>query len=507
MKRIYLPFFLMLVLFACKKERTESIDYNQLTEKRILEVSEQAAIKAEDIASLERLLEKVDNTAVKTKLTAMLEGVKILKDFLPGLEKLKTDLDINFNEMYQELEAKLGQISDQLPRKAKLKQELESAKANYGKEEYEYPEWIVSTEYSLGNYLLKNYKISPVAGNKNRFLRSDIERVDSLTVPGSSANHPYIPLSVIKTFKGLRVLATVILEDGVDLNSLTKLEKLSIRWKSGLKIDALSNLKELRLEAGDWGQEMDFSNKYPLLEKLYIAGTIANKLTTVLLPNKQHLVQATFGGDAQGNNTLPQIKRLVIEAKEIKSFSLILGSESNREVNEVKLSGFGGKVDDYNYSQLILSGPNGDAFITGKTFVKVRKLDISCPALESLGIGTIDLPASLDLATTKNLRHLGVSRFTVAGREHTINDLLNLDQLRPALERFTFTDLNFPSGAFDISTFSKLTGGVVYSSDVVKQPLKKLIMTRAQYAMEDPGDGTCDNCGFYVPAEVERAIK
>jgi len=507
MKRIYLPFFLMLVFFACKKEKTESIDYNQLTEKRILEVSEQAAIKTEDIASLERLLEKVDNSTVRTKLTAMLDGVKILKDFLPVLEKLKTDPDVNFNELYGTLEAKLAQISDQLPRKAKLKQELESAKANYGKEEYEYPEWIVSTEYSLGNYLLKNYDIKPVAGNKNRFLRSDIERVDSLTVPGSSANHPYIPLSVVKTFKGLRVLATVILEDGVDLNSLTKLEKLSIRWKSGLKIDALSNLKELRLEAGDWGQVMDFSNSYPLLKKLYVAGTIANKLTTVLLSNKQHLTEVTFGGDAQGNNTLPLIKRLVIEAKEIKSFPLILGSESNREIDEVKLSGFGGKVDDYNYSQLILSGPNGDAFITGKTFVKIKKLDISCPALESFGMGTLDLPTGIDLALMKNLRHLGVSRFTVAGRDHTINDLLNLDQLRPALERFTFTDLNFPTGTFDISAFNKLTGGLVYSSSVVKQPLKKLIMTKAQDAMEDPGDGSCDNCGFYVPQEVERAIK
>lgn len=510
-KRIYLlPLLAVLLLFACRKEKGEHIDYNVLTEQRLMEVSEQANISTDDILSLERLLEKVTDAAVKTRLSGMLDGVKIIKEFIPGLEQLRTNPDINFQESYAKLETQLKQVSDLLPRKGKLQIELEAAKANYNTQEYEYPAWIVNSApgAGLGAYLASTHGVMPVTGKPNRFLRSDIEKVDKLVFYVKDGERS-VPMSVIKTFKGLKELSTRVLEDTVDLNSLGKIERLTIEWKKVLKIDSLQNLKTLALGGeGNWGETLDFTDKYPLLETIWLSHIHAQKLTTVLLPDKQHLVSVHFDEPRYGVNALPNIRRLVIEGKEINDFNVQLGSATNRQIDEVKLSGFGGTaVEGQQYSTLGLSGHPDDDYLSDQPFVSIKKLELSDLNMELLSLGRLDLPGKPDLSVTPKLIRLELLPFTVKGVAHTINDLQGLDKVHGTLEYVLFDYLNYPEGTFDITPFTALKGGIFRTNTSVKQPLKKLFLTQAQSEREDPGDGSCDGCGFRASGGVELIVQ
>ncbi|MCW3467019.1 hypothetical protein [Chitinophaga nivalis] len=491
MNKIYLlPLLLLMLLFACKKNNQESIDYNVLTEQRINEVAEQPVIKEDDIASLGRLLEKVTDNGTKTRLTVLLEGVKQIKDIIPAIGALRTNPELNFQEAYKQLENKLKLVSDQLPRKAKLQRELEDAKASYNAEEVEFDTTPVPGQQSfietLTRFLAANYNIKPITGKPNRFSRADIERVDSLVAwPTTLVN--------IRKFKGVKKLEATIVDEIADLNSLTGLESLKIGYKNELKIEQLRQLKHLVITAGKWGEVLDFTGRYDLLETLVIPRSIAENLTTVLLPNKQHLTKVVFTGryGGIGDAALPGAKRVVIEAKEVNAFFLTIGSETNREVDEVKLSGFGGATipEGLNepYSQFAING----AILPDRSLIKLKKLELSNITPGKFSLANIDLPNAIDLATLAPLRYLSYGAFSINARRATFSDLLHIAQHKETLEAIGINEIDFPGATLDLSDYKKLTQVSLSTQEKhITQPLRKLIISKKT----QDAQGTCNDC-------------
>lgn len=370
------------LLSSCKKDTEANIDYNVLTEQRILEISEQATISDEDIATLERLNAQVTDNSLKAKYTQMIEGVKIIKDFIPLFNQLRIDPDVIFQDLYAELEDMLKQVTDDLPRKATLQTELETALANYNTEEVEFLEVVLAAEGGdLARFLANNFNIQPVEGKPARYLRADIERVDSLVFNAKSEYDEGVHYQTLRHFRGLKYLKTSSFKDNLqDLNHMSNLETLEISLTSSssweLKIDQLQNLKHLIVTGSGtvyspFGEVIDFTDKYPLLERLELPGVVTKNLTTLLLPDKQHLTKLVLEGYYYFS--LPKIKRLVVEGKEIgPRADFALGSADNLEIEEVRLSGFGGPAaDEWNPTSLYVGRESRN---TDK--VKIKKLSL-----------------------------------------------------------------------------------------------------------------------------------
>ncbi|WP_437922163.1 hypothetical protein [Sphingobacterium sp. LRF_L2] len=396
---ILLPLLLLNLFWACKKDIEPNIDYNVLTEQRILEISEQTTISEDDIATLERLNGSVTDNSLKAKYTEMIAGVKILKDFIPSFNELKTNPDVIFQDLYAQLEEQIKMVTDKLPRKAKIQEELASALANYNTEEYEYLDIILeSSGLGLRNYLANTYNIHPVSGKPNRYLKADIERVDKLIILlNRGEDQEGLLASVLKTFKGLTYLnVSSFIEKTIDLNHLTNLETLIVnttRQPAGweLKIDNLEKLKHLIVEgdgaatgSSPFGETIDFTNKYPLLETLDLPLVVTRQLTSLLLPNKQYLTKLTLPSFER--YPFQKLKRLVVQGKEIgPQANFVLGSSENTEMEEVTLSGFGGAAkDDQNPTNFSIGG-------SGPEKVKIKKLSLSNISVASGGFSNLDI--------------------------------------------------------------------------------------------------------------------
>ncbi|MGO3161939.1 hypothetical protein [Sphingobacterium sp. JB170] len=400
--KILLPLLFIALSFSCKKDVEPGIDYNVLTEQRILEISEQATISDEDVATLDRLLENVTDNSLKGKYTEMIAGVKILKDFIPGFNELKTNPDVLFQDLYADLEEQIKQVTDKLPRKTKLLEELESTLANYNTEEVEFLEVVLDdTGRGLRRFLANNFNIQPVEGKPTKYLRADLERVDSLVYNEGNGGEVGRIANVLRPFRGLKYLATYSrFDDVIDLNHLTNLETLEYTLQSQqpagwqLKIDQLQNLKHLIVKENSnvryspFGEVIDFTDKYPLLESLDLPAVVATNLTTLLLPDKQHLTRLAFQN--VNYRILPKIKRLVVEGKEIGPRSTFtVGSDSNTEIDEIRLSGFGegtgrGEGDGGSCTLDIVGGSE-----VGK--VKVKKLSIANVDVSGFNLGNLDI--------------------------------------------------------------------------------------------------------------------
>lgn len=400
--RIILSLLFTVLFFGCKKDVEPGIDYNVVTEQRILEISEQATIKDEDIATLERLLANVTDNSLKPKYTEMIAGVRVLKDFIPAFNQLRIDPDLNFQEHYAKLKEQIKLVTDKLPRKAKLQTELETALANYNTEEVEFLASILDpTKGDLARYLADNFSIQPVVGKPNRYLRADIERVDSLSFFFQAAwvDKGILP-QVLRHFRGLKYLKTGSdLENVIDLNHLSNLETLILAindkqpegWE--LKMDKLTKLKHFEIPPtptnrgkSPFGEVLDFTDKFPLLETLILSQEVTNKLTTFLLPNKQQFSKlGLFGG-------FHKIKRLVIEGKNLNfpyGGNIQLGKlGSPIEVDEIKLSGIGdeskslwivgpGEVGNVKIKKLSLSGIKGELAITWLDIEQLNSSEIT----------------------------------------------------------------------------------------------------------------------------------
>lgn len=494
------------VIFAsCKKETGNSLDYNVITEQRILEISEKTSITDEDIATLERLLSNVTDNSLRSKYTEMINGIKLLKDFIPAFQTLRTDPDINFQLMYSDLEKSLAQITDQLPRKAKLQIELETARANYNTEEYEFPESII-TYSEIRAFLIDNYNIHEVEGKPNRYLRADIERVDSLSIVESTFTKVGEITNAIKRFKGLKSLRVrTVLEEVLDFNQMPLLEKLDIEngfknWQ--LKIDELPNLKSLKIgglasNTSPFGEVLDFTDKHPFLENLELSGSIVTNLTTLLLPNKPNLKTVQLNS-SMGVISLPKIKRLVIEATALQGqINLYLGSDSHLEIDEVRLSGFG-RADNVAFSPWPEDVLSINAATTPGKFIHIKTLSLSNLNMQGFGFGGLALNQPFDLGQMPYLISLNFfAPYTINGKRSFLTDFVNIDKLYNRLIMIDIQNLDLPNGILDISKFTTLNGGFAGTNNSIQEPLKKIIMTRALREKVDNGDGTCDGCGFY----------
>ncbi|MDR2275015.1 MAG: hypothetical protein LBF27_29165 [Sphingobacterium sp.] len=424
--QIILSLLFTVLLFGCKKDKDPGIDYNVLTEQRILEISEQATIKDEDIATLERLLANVTDNNLKPIYIEMIAGVKIFKDFIPAFNQLRIDPDVNFQEQYTKLSEQIKRVTDKLPRKAKLQTELETTLANYNTEEVEFLP-VVLEDGNLASFLADNNNIRPVEGKPNRYLRSDIEKVDSLVMHfGSSwAKEQGILKQVLRRFRGLKYLFTsASIETEWDFNYLSNLETLNLdlsttaaNWE--LKIDALKNLKHLKLSnalnrgTSPFGEVIDFTDKLPLLESLELPNMVTNKLTTFLLPNKQHLNKLVLPMVNSAGGAFHKIKRLVVEGNGITYGNFTFGTPSAHfEVDEVRLSGFTASNNTQENSILALSAGGNTVTIKKAT---LKDIDLPKMAFSNVDIGELALenvPFSKD-ATSKgdydiSVRFLGV---------------------------------------------------------------------------------------------------
>jgi len=490
-KHIYLLVLLILTLsFACKKEQKgESINYTALAEERIMKVAEQPVITVDDISSLERLLEKVTDNTAKPRLNILLSGVKNISAVINGLVELKTNPEINFQDLYAELNNKLKETTDLLPRKAVLLKELEAAQANYSKEEYTYQDWVVKDAH-LGAFLATNYSILPVAGKPYSFLRKDIEKIDSLVLDVDAFDHPgRIPYTVIKTLKGLLSLTATSLDaDTLNLNFLKNLQRLIIGYNKFLKIDSCQQLKHLELIQGNgWGQTIDFTNKYPDLETLILNRDISPNLVTVLLPNKKHLKSFSFPVTALRNG-LPNIKKLVIEAGgELELSGFTVGTATNMTINEISISGV--------KKELAITGTNSK-----NTFVTVRKLALKDMKVENFTFGAIDLSENLDLGVLPGLKSVTINSFSVNGELATFSHITNLDKHAGTLAALNLNEIKVPGGTLDFSSWQHLTFlGVNTQTAYTKDaPVRKVTVSKATFDAKD----TCNECAIEIWSSV-----
>ncbi|RQO74674.1 hypothetical protein DBR43_04625 [Pedobacter sp. KBW06] len=473
------------LLFACKKDKSteERIDYNTLTEKRIIEVSEQEIIKDEDLPPLERLLEKVTQKETKDKLTLLLADVKQVKEILPAMVQLRTNPEIDFEGKYKEIQALLNQISNGLPRKARLQKDLEDAKGSYNTEEVEFDNTKIPGSEPFVDYITKflekTYKIKPIAGKPNRFLRSDIEKVDSLASPMTLLNN-------IKKFKGLKYLSVAIVQGPADFNSLIHLETVKIGCDQEVKIDQLQKLKHLEISQSSQ-VSWDFSGKTPLLESLTIGEGLSNKITTLLLPNQKNLKSLHIGTYL---NPPKKLTRLVVTGNGNTSVSGLLFES---ELEELRLSGITGML-----------GINGNR--PNNAPLKIKNFELTAsPNIERLDIGGLDLPKAPDLSQFTKLKIITIRPISISSKELELNELLSLMNLKnqqPSLEQFSADFIRISNGSLDLGKFSKLKTVTISSN--TQAPLRKLILNRAISKMVDPGDGSCDDCGgIYLDGNAE----
>ncbi|SHG87278.1 hypothetical protein [Pedobacter caeni] len=484
-KHLLSIFLLSIVLLsACKKDkiREESIDYNALTEKRIIEVSEQEVIKAEDIPPLERLLEKVTQKDTKEKLTLLLADVKQVREILPGIVQLRTNPDIDFKGKYEEVQALIQKVSNQLPRKVRLQKDLEDARNSFNTEEVEFENTVSGSESYLDfltRFLERSYQIKPIAGKPNRFLRADIEKVDSLESRPTTMNN-------IRKFKGLKYLAATILQGPADLNSLVHLETVDVACEQGLKIDQLHKLKHLVLNHTN-EVEWDFGGKNTELETLKIGEALAGKITVLSLSGQKNLKSVVIGNTI---NLLRKLKRLVIAGNGNTTLTMpILDSD----MEELKLSGISGTLS------LVSNRADHPP-------VKIKNFElVNSPNIVSMSIGDLDLPKPIDFAQFKKLKNVFFKPVSINSKETDFNELLNLinlNQLESSLEQFSADFVRVSNGTLNLGKFSKLKTVVI--STGAKAPLRKLILNRAISKMVDPGDGTCDDCGgIYLDGNIE----
>lgn len=514
--KFYLFFFLAAtVFFSCSKDKPEgeSIDYSALTEQRIMQVSEQKTISDNDITDLETLMGKVTADTTKQRLTTLLNGVKIIKDFIPQFEVMTTDPDANFQQLYATLEASLGQVTDALPRKAVLKTGLANALANYNTEEYEYPQDLLTYlqdtktffRFSLASFLADNFNVRPIEGKPTRYLRRDIESVDSLFWTAETKNFPYASL---KTFKGLRSLDMLLSsDDTLNLNFLKNtLEHLKIKSlnnKATLNIDSCQRLKTMHLAPvsnkeqltgsdnatigkatflSDEGKTWDFTDKFPLLETLSLPATICQNLVTLLLPGKQHLTNVTFQGpQGQPYNYLPNIKKIVIEGNGINSLLLYVGSPTNLELEEISVSGLGS-----------LSGTpdNFGIYVTVDVLrleekVKINKLNLlgNGKGFKSVTINDLKLDKIPDISSlvSEVTTILNIERNRVATPPGSFEEYNSLWQkLSPeALVNLTLPIGSYPNKTADFSRFKKLNRVYIPVTTSSGQILDKLILNKA----------------------------
>ncbi len=514
-------FFLLVISisYSCKKEVNTGIDYNLITEQRILEISEQASISDEDIAILERLNAQVTNRNMKSSYTEMIEGVKLIKILIEKFNKLRTDYDINFKEFHAQLQEEIKHVTDKLPRKAKMIKELETALLNYNTDEIEFLE-LVLTRGSLAFFLSKNFNIKPIEGKPNRYLRADIERVDSLEVhfyyydekPGMSAN-------VIRHFKGLKYLETSSKVETVwDFNYLKNLETLVLNidrspkvWE--LKIDQLHKLKHLELEGNNgtspFGEEIDFTNKYPLLETLELPNPVTKILTKLLLPNKPHLKTLRISHQ----DGFQKMKQFVIEGKSIENgiFHFQFGSADHTEVDEVRLIGFNQSeqlngvslgatysfweddwdrllsikklfLKDISTTRGAMSNLKLGEFITENAALG---LDIVNAHSKRITIRSVSYPlgTTFDWLNMSRINELVFSKVKMGNRPLAYSVVAQLLQNKQNPEILTFIELgdftDYPNKTLDLSRFKNLEN--IYVNSVINgvQVLEKIILHKS----------------------------
>ncbi len=434
MQQRYLRPLLFVVMLAglgsCKKDPIKSIDYNALTEERILGISELNAISNEDITALENLVnERITDNSVKARLTEMLNSVKLLQAILPKMELLRTDPDINFPEKYEEIHGLVTEMSDEIPRKKVLLDELEANREGYDNSEVRF---TGDFEYYLREY----FKIEPIPGkNYVAYLRSDIDRVDSLIVNAVA----YADLMKFNALKIIRLQSpngSGISGENFNLNKFSQLEVLNIILNDGVKltIDSCHNLQELDVTGKDALQRLDLAGVSESLKILKLNDVL--NLKTLISPERTSLeeVWLTSGGYT------PKPDSIILGGN---GSTVFIGAIASKEMKALKLSGMeniqisGGAVVDETADPLV------------QQTIRINEFDISNnPGLKGLIISQLNLPGGLDLAPFPELKGLFFSQLAINAQdplhmEYPASELSGFTGLEK-LESITFSGIVWP---------------------------------------------------------------
>lgn len=486
-KHLLLLFTAIITLSCSSDDSKESIDYVQVTQERLVAVSEKEFIVDDDISSLERLIDKVDSSSDKQRFKSMLEDIKKIKDVIPDIVKLKTDDDIDFTSFYSATELKVNQIGDVFARKEKLKQDLLDAKESYESGEVVFdntphPEFqnIPGISKRFISFLKENYGIEPLSEDGLRFKRSDIDRVDSLVAHTWASN-------VLK-FKNLRFLETGGYFDTkeVDLNKLKKLEKLiSTSLSVPIKVDGCDNLQELTIQLYKFKESLDFSKGNPKLKyfELQITFESLNSLQELVIKNKPSLEKIEYFV-----KDLTSVGKIEIEGNNNTIFvtNRSIGLKTP-EIGELKMSNMR-EINIDSWAQ------DGKGKVIG-TFI--GKLDIdNNPNLEKLNINNTYLPIVIDVAKYPKL-----NTFIYTGSSYNPehipnlekpleksilkNNIKNFDKLPSDIIELGLTEMKYESTTLDLSRFKNLNklriGKSYYGEGVKLQSLEKLILDRSTY--------------------------
>jgi hypothetical protein len=395
---LFFALILSIIFFSCKKDQGVEIDYNVLTEKRILEVSEKTPVTDADIAPLERLIEEnITNTAVKQRLTEMLNSVKLLKVILPSLSQLRSDENVNFLEKHKEIFDLVSSMSDLIPRKAVLLKELEENKNGYNNEEV-----LFSTDYakSMEYYLKENYRITPIPGKDYiAFTRSDIDKVDSI---GGGHRILYADL---KKFNSLRKISVgdIVTENGedVNLNKFPRLSRLRVELADSrrLVIDSCRYLKHLSVKGANALTRLDLTNSCDSLQTLSLIDN-GTALKSVILPNKKWLEDMRIEG--MGNAKAAYLDTLIVEGS---GNTLFIQQLDLAEMKLLRLANLGSI--SIQGRRFIKTGTSQWGDLGYYTTTKIKNLDIANnPSLKSLTLFFVNLPGELDLSSFTDLTGL-----------------------------------------------------------------------------------------------------
>lgn len=483
-KHLLLLFTAIITLSCSSDDSKESIDYVQVTQERLVAVSEKEFIVDDDISSLERLIDKVDSSSDKQRFKSMLEDIKKIKDVIPDIVKLKTDEDIEFASFYSATELKVNQIGDVFARKEKLKQDLLDAKESYEAGEVVFdntphPDYPTDSGFASAAFLKENYGIEPLSEDGLRFKRSDIDRVDSLV--GGGWQHNVLKFKNLKYYRG-----TFYDRGEVDLSKLKKLEILvasSLNYP--IKLDGCDNLQELTIQLYKFKESLDFSKGNPKLKyfELIIPFQNQNSLQDLIIKNKPSLEKIEYFVkdltsvgkiEIEGNNNTIFVTN--------KSFSL-----QTPEIGELKMSNMR-EINIDSYAQ------DGKGNVIG-TFI--GKLDIdNNPKLEKLNISNVFLPKAIDLALFPQLKEFIFTSSAFMQERVPINskpkeklllenNLKNFSNLNLDIEILNLTSTNFAVETLDLSRFKKLEYLQVSKTYVALegrlQSFRKLAIDRKTY--------------------------
>lgn len=486
-KHLLVLFITALTLSCSNDDNKQSIDYVQVTQERLISVSDQEFILDQDIESLNRLIEKVNTQADKDRFNKMLEDVKKIKDIIPNIVKLKTDEDINFTDLYDQTQTKINELTDVFKRKEKLKEDLIESKEIYNAGEVVFDNTPKNGRDGFGKniseYLKEQYNIDPVNQDRLRYKRADIDKVDSI-IPINTWH------SNILKFKNLKHLSVYLLDEKpTDFSKLEKLKYLEANIIFPINVDGLNNLENLVVTLNGLEGDLEFTGSNPKLKKLEVTASRfakKNNIKKLVVKNKPLIEKVRI-------NTHYPVGQIVVEGNGQTVFGNDLIPLVIPEIGELTLSG----MKEIFLASNVQTGKGGSDY-DDILSILIKKINIqNNPNLEHLFLARMDLTSSIDLGDFPKLKKFVAFGCYVNPNQLKSNDMpretilfsntfKNFDKVPNDIESFLFSNYEFSSSlVLDFSRFSNLkylsmTYSIISKEGFFNTP-EKLILKKDVY--------------------------